>query len=57
MYIPVRELDPAGANCDVSLDFIFTNRMLAVSAYFTPNELGYETLSDVSAGLLWSRLH
>ena len=38
MYIPVRELDPTGANRDVSLDFIFINRMLAVSADFTPNE-------------------
>ena len=39
MYIPVRELDPPGsADSDVPLDFIFINRALAVSAYFTPNE-------------------
>ena len=38
MYIPVRELDPPGPDSDVPLDSIFIDRMLAVSAYFTPNE-------------------
>ena len=48
MYISVRELDPAGANLDIALDFIFINGALAVSAYFTPNETyyGINTMSN-----------
>ena len=52
MYIPVRELDPTGANRDVSLDFIFINRMLAVSADFTPNEIYYGNNTMSNRGVL-----